>query len=74
MIEMNNYVCCFCGEKIESGIGGVTALMVITNWEKEPDMQSNQALYCHLECLKQRLDSKTHFLVYDLAVEDKERQ
>lgn len=67
---MSEYQCCFCAKKISSGIGGVTALIVVGNWDKDPEMQQEQQLFCHLECLKKSLDVKTPLYILDILEDE----
>lgn len=46
------YQCCFCNERITPSQVDVTALIVISNWDKDPDVQKEQQLFCHCDCLK----------------------
>lgn len=52
--------CCFCGEKIEFNI---TALLLITNYDKGFDKQQEQQFFCHINCLKKLNRSIPLYLV-----------
>ena len=54
-----SYQCCFCWKNIKSNNRDVTSLLVITNWDKDENLQKEQQLFCHLSCLKNSLDEKT---------------
>lgn len=62
-----NYQCCFCGEKIQSNQIDVTALIVVSNWDKQPDLQQEQHLFCHADCLKSRLHQRVPLYIADLS-------
>lgn len=59
------YTCCFCGNKIPSSNKDVTGLIVIANWDKSADEQQEQQLFCHMQCLKERMDKNTPLYVAD---------
>jgi len=46
------YQCGFCNNSITSH---VTALIIIANWDKDQQLQQEQQLFCHMECLKKPL-------------------
>ena len=63
----NNYQCCFCGNAIKSNKKlGVTGLVVVMNWDKDREEQQEQQLFCHMDCLKNRMDSKVPLYLADL--------
>ena len=62
-MKNNRYQCCFCGNKIEFNI---TALLLITNYDKEPNEQQEQQFFCHLNCFKKRIDRSTPLYLLDL--------
>lgn len=65
--KMNNkYVCCFCSKPIESNEMDVTELVVVSNWDKTIDKQQEQQLFCHMECLKEKVHSDTPLYIADL--------
>jgi hypothetical protein len=49
------YECCFCNKEIISDTVDVTALIVITNYDKAQNKQEVQQLFCHIYCLKDKL-------------------
>ena len=51
------YECCFCGQEIISDTIDVTALIIITNYDKGEKKQEAQQLFCHIHCLKEKLPS-----------------
>lgn len=61
----NNYQCCFCGNRIETD--DVTGLIDVSNWEKDKNEQQEQQLFCHMECLKEKLSAKTPLYIADLT-------
>ena len=60
------YQCCFCGENIESSQIDITALIVVSNWDKEQDFQQEQQLFCHMECLKSKLEEDVPLYIADI--------
>ncbi|HZW61446.1 MAG TPA: hypothetical protein VFF04_04415 [Candidatus Babeliales bacterium] len=44
------YLCCFCKNDLSSNI---TAMVVVTNWDKNEEFQHEQLLFCHKECLNE---------------------
>lgn len=54
--------CCFCGETLD----GLDAsyLLAVTRWGR-PDDEGVQSLWCHIECLKSRLQSSVPLGVHD---------
>lgn len=65
---MNNqkYQCCFCGENIESNQIDVTGLVVVSNWDKTQDLQQEQQLFCHIECLRSKLTKNIPQYIADI--------
>lgn len=61
-----NFQCCFCGEGIESDVINVTSLIVISNWDKNQDVQQEQQLFCHIECLKSKLCKGVPLYIADI--------
>jgi hypothetical protein len=49
------YACCFCNQRIEPSDIDITSLLVIANWEKIRDQQHDQQMFCHFNCLKEKL-------------------
>ena len=49
------YECCFCSKEIVSNVVDVTALIVITNYDKNEKKQEVQQLFCHILCLQEKL-------------------
>ena len=60
------FQCCFCGGDVISGGFDVTSIIVITNWDKESEFQQEQQLFCHMECLKERLSKDVSLYVADI--------
>lgn len=60
------YQCCFCGDKINSGNIDITSIIIISNWDKDKNMQQEQQLFCHIECLKKHLSKNTHIYISDI--------
>ncbi|MGI5900665.1 MAG: hypothetical protein ACOX8S_12265 [Christensenellales bacterium] len=54
-MEKQMYQCCFCENDITSNKLDVTGIVIITNWDKGKDLQQEQQLFCHIECLKNKL-------------------
>lgn len=52
---LKKYDCCFCSTKIISDVIDVTALIIITNYDKNEKKQEVQQLFCHINCLKSKL-------------------
>ncbi len=57
-MNKEKFVCCFCGKTIESTNVDITALLVLSNWDKSEELQQNQQFFCHMKCLKDRLDKQ----------------
>jgi hypothetical protein len=49
------YECCFCSTEVISSSIDVTALIIITNFDKSEKKQEVQQLFCHINCLKDKL-------------------
>lgn len=66
---MNNqkYQCCFCGGNIESNQIDITTLIVVSNWDKQSELQQEQQLFCHVECLKSRLKKNVPLYIAELG-------
>lgn len=58
-------LCCFCNMHIESDNINPCDLNILTNWDKEKDLQRNQTFWCHLECFRNKLHKnvRKHLLV-----------
>jgi hypothetical protein len=61
------YQCCFCGLRIESVGFDVGGLLYTTNVDSSGDKQHSQQLWCHTDCLKQRLNSSAPLYVLEIA-------
>lgn len=59
------YQCCFCGESIESNQVDVTGLIVVSNWDKNQNLQKEQQLFCHMECFKNKLAKNVILYIED---------
>ena len=63
----NNYQCIFCGTAVNPlELGGVTALILIANWDKEERKQHEQQVFCHLSCFKKRMHNPDYLYVEHL--------
>ena len=60
------YQCCFCGENIESNQIDITALIVVSNWNKDQNLQQEQQLFCHMECLLNKLAENVPLYIADV--------
>lgn len=60
------YMCCFCGNTIESTGPDVGALLYTTNWDGPKERQHDQGLFCHASCLEARLHPSVK--IYALAL------
>ncbi|SDO04567.1 hypothetical protein SAMN04487897_107180 [Paenibacillus sp. yr247] len=60
------YQCCFCNKNIESNKIDITALIVISNWDKNQDEQQEQQLFCHMECLRSKLGNNVPLYIADI--------
>lgn len=49
------YECCFCTKEIISDTINITALIIITNYDKHEKKQEVQQLFCHILCLQEKL-------------------
>ncbi len=58
------YVCCFCIETIKDK--KLTSLIVIANYNKPHSEQNEQQLFCHLSCLKSKMDKDIPLYLLDL--------
>jgi hypothetical protein len=67
-MDIQNYVCCFCNQTIEPSKIDITSLLVIINWEKGREQQHDQQMFCHYNCLKERL-SKSFPLYLETLVD-----
>ncbi len=50
---MDKFQCIFCGETIDKKKEKITSLLITSNWKNE-DEQSDQQVFCHMSCLKER--------------------
>lgn len=66
MMRNQKYRCCFCGETVISNEMDVTGLIVVSNWDKGVDRQQEQQLFCHMNCLKERLEESVPLYIADL--------
>jgi len=62
----SKYICCFCGDTIKSNELDITGLVIVSNWDKAPDRQQEQQLFCHMNCLKESLDTKVPLYIADI--------
>lgn len=62
-MKNSKYQCCFCGKKIEFNI---TALLLITNYDKDLDEQQEQQFFCHINCFKKKLNRNIPLYLLDL--------
>ena len=62
----NTYQCCFCGETIKSNNFDITSLVLTTNWGKDLNLQQEQQLFCHLKCLKEKVNKNVPIYLDDL--------
>ncbi|KAF1084888.1 hypothetical protein SPSYN_02058 [Sporotomaculum syntrophicum] len=60
------YQCCFCDKNIESNQFDITALIVVSNWDKKQDLQQEQQLFCHIECLRSKLVDNVPLYIADI--------
>jgi len=65
-MSKQKYQCCFCGENIESNQIDITALIVVSNWDKQQDLQQEQQLFCHMECLRSKLAKNVPLYIADI--------
>lgn len=49
------YECCFCSKEIISNDVDITALILITNYDKNAKKQEVQQLFCHILCMQDKL-------------------
>ena len=61
------YQCCFCGRTIQSQAPDVGGLRYTTCVDGEAHLQRDQFLFCHTQCLVERLHSSVHLYVADLV-------
>ena len=61
------YDCCFCTKEIISNTVDITALIIITNYDKSEKKQEVQQLFCHILCLQTKLP--TQVSLYGLTPE-----
>jgi hypothetical protein len=60
-----NYECCFCTKEIISNTIDVTALIVITNYDKTEKKREVQQLFCHILCLQEKLPANVPLYVFN---------
>jgi hypothetical protein len=65
------YQCCFWGQTVESLGPDVSGLLYTTNINDSQEKQHDQQLWCHANCLKQRLHSSVPLYVLDLAEDER---
>ncbi len=70
MSRPESYVCCFCGNPIESGGPDISSLLYTTNWDRPREHQHDQGLFCHAACLASRLHPSVPLYVLDLVDEE----
>ena len=58
------YVCCFCGKEIVPNSIDITSLTVLSNWEKSYKLQQTQQLFCHIECLKNKMSKNIQLYIF----------
>ena len=63
------YECCFCTKAIISNAVDVTALIIITNYDKSEKKQEVQQLFCHILCFQEKLP--TNVSLYGLDTTSK---
>lgn len=65
-VKNQKYICCFCGEDITSNEIDITGIIVVSNWDKGSERQQEQQLFCHINCLKERLSKNIPLYIADL--------
>lgn len=65
-VKNQKYICCFCGEGIVSNEIDITGIIVVFNWDKGSERQQEQQLFCHINCLEERLSKKISLYITDL--------
>lgn len=68
------YQCCFCGQAVQSVGFDVGSLLYTTNFDSaSEDTHHSQQLWCHTNCLKQRLHPSVQLYVLEVAeIEERE--
>ena len=66
-MSTQKYMCCFCKKSIFSNQVDIVSIIVVTNFEKDKNFQQEQQLYCHLECLKNRLAKNVELYIGTLG-------
>ncbi|MCT4686380.1 hypothetical protein [Vallitalea sp.] len=61
------YQCCFCGKEIKSNHIDITSLVVISNWDKTIDNQQEQQLFCHMNCLKDKVNKEVPLYIAEIV-------
>ncbi len=64
--NMTRYQCCFCGQTIEPIMPDVGGLLYTTCIDASSDLHRDQQLYCHANCLRQRLHDSAKLYVLDI--------
>lgn len=65
-MTLQRFQCCFCGLTIESKAPDVASILYTTCIDGTPDMRHDQELYCHTECLLDRLHPSVKLYAIDL--------
>jgi hypothetical protein len=63
------YLCCFCGQSIDSSKTDPAEISVLINFDKECDQQVAQLFYCHITCFREKLNDqiKIHFHLHNIS-------
>ena len=64
------YQCCFCGDTILPVSPDVGGLLYTTCFDRGSGSQRDQQLYCHANCLADRLAPSVNLYVLDLCDKD----
>ena len=64
------YQCCFCGQSIENRVPDVGGLLYTTAIDRHSDFQHEQQMFCHTECLRERLHESAKLYAVDLLDAD----
>jgi len=67
MEEQLQFQCCFCGRTIEATPPNVASLVYTACFDRPPDMQRDQTLFCHTACLASRLHPSVKLYAADLV-------
>ena len=60
MDKLKSCECILCGKSVKEHI---TALLLITEWEKPEDEQETQQFFCHLECFKTAMNKPNYLYI-----------